>query len=128
MVAPVGIVPYIAFDLAADAESVGGARRTVADFATENGASVEIVERVRLAVTEAINNAVTHAGGSIHVAADIEDGDLEVVVADEGPGFLPGESPGFGLGLLVIERSCDVFLVRNRIPQGVEVWMRFWLE
>jgi stage II sporulation protein AB (anti-sigma F factor) len=132
MSGPVGIVPYIAFDMATDAGNVGEARRTVASFAAENGASTEIVERVRQALTEALNNAVIHAfpgrAGNVHVAADVEDGDLEVVVSDDGTGFLPGETPGFGLGLLVIERSCDVFLVRNRVPHGVEVWMRFWLE
>lgn len=132
MTAPlVKAVPYIAFDVTAEAASAAVVRRAVADFAIENGASGEIADRVRLALSEALNNAITHAfpddGGSVHVAADVEDGDLEVVVTDDGLGFRPGASPGMGLGLLVIERCCDAFLVRNRIPRGVEVWMRFWL-
>jgi len=129
---PVGTVPYIAFDVPASEASVGAARRAVAAFAEENGAPEDVVERVRLAVSEALNNAVTHAfagsGGDVHVAADVEDRDLEVVVSDAGLGFRTGVSPGAGLGMLVIERCCDAFLVHNRVPTGVEVWMRFWLD
>jgi anti-sigma regulatory factor (Ser/Thr protein kinase) len=133
MTAPlVDAVPYIAFELPAEATGAAVVRRAVAEFAIANGAGEEVADRVRLAVSEAFNNAITHAfpmdDGSVHVAADVEDGDLEVVVSDDGLGFRPGVSPGMGLGLLVIERCCDVFLVRNRIPQGVEVWMRFWLD
>ena len=131
MPALVGTVPYVAFDVPARAASVAAARRTVASFAEENGASRDVVERVRLAVTEAVNNAATHAfhgAGEVHVAADVEEGDLEIVVSDAGRGFQPGAAPGAGLGLLVIERCCDAFLVHNRIPTGVEVWMRFRLH
>ena len=121
----VGSVPYIVLDRAAVASSVGELRRAVAAFAAEHGADGEILERVRLAVSEAVNNTVVHAGGIVRVAADVEDDELEIVVSDEGLGFRPGPSPGAGLGLLVIERCCDAFLVRDQIPHGVEVWMRF---
>ena len=83
---------------------------------------------MRLAVSEAVNNTVVHArDGIVRVAADVEDDELEIVVSDEGLGFRPGASPGAGLGLMVIERCCDAFLVRDQIPCGVEVWMRFAL-
>jgi anti-sigma regulatory factor (Ser/Thr protein kinase) len=128
----VGNVPHIAFDLAPEEASVGTARRAITAFAAENGASDDLLGRVAIALSEALSNAVSHAfaehGGSVQIAADVEDGDLEVVVADDGLGLRPGDGPGLGLGLLLIERCSDVFLVRNRLPQGVEVWMRFWLR
>ena len=129
MVASVGSVPYIALDRAAVAASVGDIRRALADFAAEHGADLDTLHRVRLAVSEAVNNAVMHAfatpGGTVRVAADVEDEALEIVVSDDGLGFTPRTTPGTGLGLVVIERCCDAFLVREQVPHGVEVWMRF---
>jgi anti-sigma regulatory factor (Ser/Thr protein kinase) len=124
-------VPYIALDVAAVDVSVGEIRRAVAAFAAEHGASRDELERIRIATSEAVTNVVMHAGGHgglVHLAADIEDGELEVVVSDDGDGFRRGPSGGSGLGLGIIERSADTFLVRDRLPRGVEVWMRFALS
>jgi len=124
-------VPYVTLEVEAEPRSIRSGRRAVTAFAADHGAPAATVERIAIAVTEALNNAVVHAypdgGGTMQVAADVEDGDLELVVCDAGDGFRAGVSPGMGLGLLLIESCCDVFLVRNRIPSGVEVWMRFSL-
>jgi stage II sporulation protein AB (anti-sigma F factor) len=131
MALPVAAVPYVSLKLETAAHNVGAGRRAVTAFAAEHGADGDMLELIAIAVTEALNNAVIHAypdrDGTVEVAADVEDGDLEIVVCDDGDGFRPGVSPGMGLGLLLIERCADVFLVRNRIPSGVEVWMRFAL-
>jgi anti-sigma regulatory factor (Ser/Thr protein kinase) len=64
----------------------------------------------------------------LRIAADFEDGDLEVVVADEGEGLRPRRSPGLGAGLPVIAETCDEFVVREREGGGVELWMRFRIQ
>jgi anti-sigma regulatory factor (Ser/Thr protein kinase) len=126
------VVAYIGFDAEAVAASIGDARRRLVAFASEVGADRELQARVALAVSEAAANVVMHAYPEpgprprpLHVAADFEDGDLEVVVADEGVGLRPGRSPGLGAGLGVIAECCDRFIVRDRTPTGVELWMRF---
>jgi anti-sigma regulatory factor (Ser/Thr protein kinase) len=60
-----------------------------------------------LAVSEAAANAIVHGyrgdEGVIRVRARREDGELMVVVADDGRGFVPRtDSPGLGLGLPII--------------------------
>jgi hypothetical protein len=55
------------------------------------------------------------------VAADFEDGDLEIAVADDGEGLRPHQSPGLRAGLQIIAETCDEFVVREREPAGVEL-------
>jgi anti-sigma regulatory factor (Ser/Thr protein kinase) len=123
-------VPCVNMDLDAVARSVGEIRRRLTAFATEVGANADVRARIALAVTEAATNVVMHAypgrpSRPLYVAADFEDGDLEVIVADEGEGLRPGPSPGMGAGLAVIAETCDELVVREREGGGVELWMRF---
>ena len=80
-----------------------------------------------------MSNAVRHAydpgeTGRVHVAADVENAALEVVVGDEGHGFRPGhDDTAAGLGLSVIASSTADFGIAQREPRGTEVWMRFLL-
>jgi len=79
-----------------------------------------------------MSNAVRHAyppdaPGRIEISADIEDDELEIVVADEGHGFRHDESNSLGAGLTVLAQTADRFAIRERTPQGIEVWMRFRL-
>jgi serine/threonine-protein kinase RsbW len=124
------VVPSTSLDVEAVARSVGDARRRVAAFAAEVGADRDLQARVALAVTEAVTNVVMHAyrgraSRPLHVAADFEDGGLEVVVADEGEGLRPRRSPGLGAGLGIIAETCDEVVVREREGAGIELWMRF---
>jgi anti-sigma regulatory factor (Ser/Thr protein kinase) len=127
------VVPCIGFDAQAVAATVGDARRRLVAFASEVGADRELQARVALAVSEGATNVVIHAYPDtgrrpLHVAADFEDGDLEVVIADEGLGLRPGRSPGLGAGLGVIAECCDELIIRERMPTGVELWMRFHVD
>jgi anti-sigma regulatory factor (Ser/Thr protein kinase) len=123
-------VPFVRMDVEAVARCVGEVRRRLIAFASEVGADRELQARVALAVSEAVTNVVVHAyprAGSrpLSVEADFEDGDLEVVVGDEGEGLRSRRSPGMGAGLGVIAETCDEFVIREREPAGVELWMRF---
>jgi serine/threonine-protein kinase RsbW len=126
-------IPCVTLDVKAVARSVRQVRRRLVAFASEVGADRELQARVALAVSEAATNVVMHAyrgeaSRPLRVEADFEDGDLEVVVADEGAGLRPGRSSGMGAGLGVIAETCDEFLVREREPAGVELWMRFHIH
>jgi anti-sigma regulatory factor (Ser/Thr protein kinase) len=79
-----------------------------------------------------VTNAVVHgyAGsgyGAVYVDADVEDGELELVVADDGRGFSDDSAPGLGLGLGLVRSGADAFEVRDRRPAGVELWACFAL-
>ena len=126
-------VPCIALEVDATPEHVGVIRRRVRDFAARHGAAGETLAAIELAVSEAVTNAAVHAydegaSGPIRVEADIEEGELELVVADEGRGFSGSPAPGLGLGLGLVRQGAVAFEVRDRPLGGVEVWMRFALS
>ena len=123
-------VPYVALDREALPEMVGEARRRITEMAAAAGADRRLQADIALAVTEAVTNAIVHAyppgrAGSVSIAADFEEGDLEIVITDDGDGFRPGGSPGLGAGLSIIAETTHAFVIREREPRGVELWMRF---
>ncbi len=127
-------VPLMTFELPAEARSVGTARRWMRSFAGEHGGDPELQDRVGIALTEALANTVLHAYtapevGRIDIAADIEDGALEIVVVDDGSGLRASSSDyrGAGMGFGIIASTADAFAIRERVPQGTEVWLRFEL-
>jgi anti-sigma regulatory factor (Ser/Thr protein kinase) len=82
-------------------------RRELAGIAADCGMDADGVADVKLAVTEAATNAVMHAyaevTGELSVTAAVEDGELEIVIGDSGPGIVERrDSPGMGAGLSVI--------------------------
>ena len=124
-------VPYLTIAGHVSAVEVAAIRRRVRAFAAAHGASPREVFAIGLAVGEAVVNCVMHGydggGGEVRVEVDLEDGDLEVVVADGGRGFTTCPSEGLGLGLAFVRAGSTAFEVRDRPLGGVEVWMRFAL-
>jgi anti-sigma regulatory factor (Ser/Thr protein kinase) len=123
-------VPAMSMSAPATASNVRSLRRWVLAFAAEHGADDDLRGRIAVAVGEALANVVAHAythadEGTISVAVDFGNDDLEVVVSDDGHGFRSGEASGLGTGLSIIARTSDRFAIRQRLPSGVEVWMRF---
>jgi anti-sigma regulatory factor (Ser/Thr protein kinase) len=111
-------------------DSVPRARRAVVDLAAEVGASPQQLEAIRLAVSEALSNAVIHAypgaPGQVHVRAAVKAGVLSVVVADEGRGLSPKlNRRGMGLGLVLIAQAADELTIAKRSAGGTELQMRF---
>jgi anti-sigma regulatory factor (Ser/Thr protein kinase) len=120
--------------LAAVPESVPKARRAVCAVARANGASEEDLERIALAVSEAVTNAIVHAygggdGGQVQVMAAATEGELSVLVSDDGCGLgAADESRGLGLGMGVIELSADSLTITTRSSGGTLLEMRFSLS
>lgn len=111
------------------AEDVAGMRRSAVQFAQANGVPDRLLDDLRLALSEAITNAVVHAfrnqeqPGTITVSVEVRAVDIEVIVRDDGMGMSPrSDSPGLGL----IASMADQ--VEHRSPStgdGFELWMYF---
>ena len=116
---------------------IAGVRESAVQFARANGVPDRLADDLRLAISEAVTNAVVHAfrcreqPGTVTVTVDVRAGEMaEVVVRDDGIGMSRrSDSPGLGLGLGLIAWVADQ--VEHRVPgdgDGFELWMRFWLD
>ena len=128
-------MPSASWTAPATAESVAQLRQAVVDFAYEHGVTEPCLSDIRLAVSEAVTNAVMHAfrgraDGTVTASVTMDDPEwVEVRVTDDGSGMAPrDDSPGLGLGLPLIRHLTDQF--EHRRPPGsvgTELWMRFRL-
>lgn len=114
-------------------ESVSEARSSLGAFAAAAGATGEGLDGIRLAVSEAVTNAVMHAyergPGCIYVTAALTEDEIWVLVADRGRGLNPrASSRGLGVGLALIAQMSDEFAIVKRAGGGTEVRMRFGLS
>jgi len=116
------------------AESVPLARRALTAVAARAGAGGDRLDEIRLAVSEALSNAVVHAyrngkPGRIHITAAVAPGELWVLIGDDGRGMHAwNDSEGLGIGLSLISGLSDDFAIVTRASGGVEVQMRFDLS
>jgi sigma-B regulation protein RsbU (phosphoserine phosphatase) len=90
----------------------------------------DAIEDVKLAVSEAVTNAIVHAyregPGEVVVSAEATEDDLVIVVSDSGGGMEPRpDSPGLGLGLSIIRSVTSRMEVSEATGGGAEVLMGF---
>jgi len=108
---------------------VAAARGEVEAVARDCGMDGLALGAVKLAVNEAVTNAVVHAyaenEGHISVTVELGDKELAVTVADTGAGLLPrADSPGLGMGLPLIAQLTERIDVRSD-DGGTEIRMWF---
>ncbi len=122
----------ITFSLPAVPSSVRKARVWVGETAADLGASQRLVADIRLCVSEAVSNVVRHAYGSrsgdVDVVVEREDGDLDVVVRDDGQGMSRRTSrrrTAGGYGLKIIDSVAERLTVTSAREAGTEVRMTF---
>ena len=100
----------VQLDLSSEAGNVAVARNALGKLAREVGARVD---DVKIAVSEAVGNAVVHAyrgdeSGTIRVTGRHQRGRLLVTVADDGIGMTPNPgNPGLRVGIPLITKLCD---------------------
>jgi serine/threonine-protein kinase RsbW len=83
---------FIEMKIPAKAEYVGVVRLSVAGIANRMGYSYEDIEDLKVAISEAITNAVTHAyhendDGEVTIGFGVFKDRLEIMVADHGGSF-----------------------------------------
>ena len=93
------------------------------------GLPKDAVDAARLAASEAASNAVIHAyrerAGDLRLIARVEQGELHLVIADEGRGLAPRtDSPGLGLGLPIMAHMSERFEIVSG-PEGTEIHLAF---
>lgn len=114
--------------------SVPALRAAVAAFATAAGVREPLLSSVKLAVSEAVTNAVQHAylgtrPGPVRVAARLERDYLLVEVTDDGGGMMPRlDSPGLGVGLPFIADTADSLDISSSRGGGARLRMSFDLR
>lgn len=111
-----------------DASRVGEARRHAAHAVADMGWSDVDAGRLALVVTELGTNLQRHAqGGRLLIAARPQQGEVEVIGIDDGPGIpdlalamqdghSSGSTPGTGLG--AVSRLADDFDIHSSMPGG----------
>ena len=115
----------------ATADSVPALRTAVAEFLAAEGATEELVQTVKLAVSEALTNVVLHAYPNgkpgpviIVVTAGVES--VEITISDTGRGMVPRpDSPGAGLGLPIIAQLATAVEISHGEGEGTRLRMRF---
>ena len=90
-----------------------------------------LADDVRLCVSEAVTNVVRHAygkqRGEVEVVVEREDGDVCVVVRDDGRGMTKSQREGRagGYGLKIIEKIAADHRIRSSPSSGVVMEMVF---
>jgi serine/threonine-protein kinase RsbW len=121
----------IELSLPARAENVAVVRHVLGAFAESQRLDAELVEDLRLAVTEACTNVVRHAyppqaPGRIDLTIAPDEGALRVVVSDRGRGIDPSpDTKGLGLGLPLIAAIVDSLEIEQAPGAGSRVAMSF---
>ena len=124
----------LTLSLPAVPESVRTARMSVGRTAARLGASDRLVDDIRLCVSEAVSNVVRHAYGTprgdVDVRVEHDNGDLEVLVRDDGRGMKrerqEARTSG-GYGLKIIDSVAAGLTITSAPDAGTEVRMTFSL-
>jgi anti-sigma regulatory factor (Ser/Thr protein kinase) len=112
--------------------SVAAIRHAVVDYLQEAELGSAAFDDIRLAISEAVSNAILHGyvggePGSIRVRVDEDDDELRIVIEDDGRGMQPrADSPGLGLGMPLIAAVSRRVETHARPGNGTRISM--WFE
>ena len=131
---------YVSLEFPSRSANESFARAAAACFAAQLDPTLEEVNDVKTAVSEAVTNAIVHAypdriGKIVMRLALLEDHALEIVVKDWGVGienvekareplFTTGNRERAGMGFTIMESFMDVLKVRSTPGKGTTVTMR----
>jgi serine/threonine-protein kinase RsbW len=117
--------------LPARAENVAVVRHVLGAFAESLRLPDELIEDLRLAVTEACTNVVRHAyadgdPGAVEISIEPREERVRIVVADSGRGIgTSSDTSGPGLGLPLIAAIADSVDLQSAPGGGSRVAMTF---
>ena len=129
--------------LPTDARLISQTRRTVSGYLEQMGVAAEVVDDVVLALDEACTNVMRHAFAGdtelFHLSAELDNGEIVVVVEDDGVGLPPARlreplraadpTATSGRGLQMIRSlMTNVALETAPLRQGTRLEMRRQLD
>lgn len=129
----------LAAGLTNQAESLRIARMLVAAMASSIAFPVDVIDDIKLAVSEAVTNCVLHASSSrrFELRCSASDREIRIVVRDQGPGLTDAPAPDApvrddtgefetapnGRGLSIIRALMDHVTLRSDPKTGTELMM-----
>jgi anti-anti-sigma factor len=127
------VAPDVAWVLRAQPAAVAQLRHLTAGFALAAGVTEEVVDAIRLAVSEAVTNLVRHAydgePGEVRVSCRLEGGQVIITVADDGVGITRRRgTAGSGHGLSLVGAVAQALEVTAAGERGTVVSMSFGSE
>ena len=131
---------HVSLEFPSRSSNEGFARTAAACFAAQLDPTLEEINDVKTAVSEAVTNAIVHAypdtlGRIVRKLRLREDHSLEIVVRDWGVGiadveqartplFTTGNEERSGMGFTIMESFMDSLKVRSAPGKGTTVTMR----
>lgn len=131
---------YIQMEFPSRSSNEGFARVAVACFASQMDPTLNELEDIKTAISEAVTNAIVHAYpdtiGKVSLKAKICEGNvLELVIKDSGRGipdvdkarqpmFTTGGEERSGMGFTIMESFMDALVIRSQPGRGTSVTMR----
>ena len=131
---------YVTLEFLSRSANEGFARMAAASFAAQLDPTLEEVNDVKTAVSEAVTNAIVHAypdtlGKIVLKLRILRDNVLEIVVRDWGVGiadieqartplFTTGSQERSGMGFTIMESFMDSLTVRSTAGRGTTVVMK----
>ncbi len=131
----------VEMNIPCQAEYVGIVRLTASGIATRLEFTVEEIEDIKIAISEACTNAVQYAyanpeTGKIHIVFEKQPDKLSIFVSDTGKGFDvqralnnpetiedDPEKLGMGLGLTFIKKLMDEAEIKSETGKGTHIRM-----
>jgi stage II sporulation protein AB (anti-sigma F factor) len=118
-------------------ENVGIARVSAAAFAAQVDFTLNEIEEIKVAISEAVSNAVIHGYeykvGKIEISMVLYEDKLEYIIADDGKGIADislARQPAYssdpermGLGFAFMESFMDELHIKSEVNKGTQVRM-----
>jgi stage II sporulation protein AB (anti-sigma F factor) len=118
-------------------ENVAFARTATAIFASQLDFTLDQLDEIKLAISEAVSNAIIHGyrnnPGMVYLELNIIDQTLEIVISDTGVGIADVEwameaahttdASRMGLGFVFIKEYMDDLVVQSEVGKGTTLIM-----
>jgi stage II sporulation protein AB (anti-sigma F factor) len=127
---------WVKFEIPSDTRNVAFARTAVALFASQLDWTLDELEDIKVAVSEAVSNSVIHGyqlqEGIVYVEASYQDQQLTIIIEDFGqgiPDIEQAQEAGYttipeermGLGFTFMHEYMDKVLVESQVQKGTKV-------
>lgn len=126
----------IKMEISSNPDYIGVIRLTTSGIANKVGFSIDDIEDIKVAVSEACTNALKHSGDkTFHIIFTILENGIEIEIRDNGKGYNVDsiEKPDLlnpkenGLGLFIIKTLMDEVIIESENNIGTIVRMTKYL-